>query len=236
MSKKVAIIQPCYIPWKGYFDIINSVDEFIIYDDVQYTKRHWVNRNKIKTPQGLQWLTIPVNVKGRHKQKINEVTIVNHYWRKKHWKSIDFAYKKTAFFESYRHVVEGLFFNGSERNLLEINKSFIVKICLILGIQTKISVASDYNYEEYTDNVSNVINLLKKANASIFINSPTAKQYMNESMFIPHGIQLLWADYLGYPEYTQLYPPFDHHVSIIDLIFNTGDDAPKYMKSFMKKE
>ena len=99
--KKIAISQSNYIPWKGYFDLINSVDEFILYDDMQYTKRDWRNRNKIKTPQGLQWLTIPVHTKAKYYQKISEVMISDKDWATEHWQKIKQNYFKAKFFFNF---------------------------------------------------------------------------------------------------------------------------------------
>lgn len=104
MGKKVAILQSNYIPWKGYFDIINMVDEFILYDDMQYTRRDWRNRNKIMTPTGLIWLTIPVENKGKFYQKINETKVLDHEWVDKHWRSIQYNYAKTEYFRNMKNA------------------------------------------------------------------------------------------------------------------------------------
>ncbi|MFW5835685.1 MAG: WbqC family protein, partial [bacterium] len=101
-GKKIAILQSNYIPWKGYFDIINYVDEFIVYDDAQYTRRDWRNRNLIKTPRGLKWLTIPVEVKGKYTQTIYETKIADKNWAEKHWKSIRHNYNEADCFEEFR--------------------------------------------------------------------------------------------------------------------------------------
>src|SRR5262245_47310638 len=108
-GKRVAIVQSNYIPWKGYFDLINSVDEFVLFDDVQYTRRDWRNRNKIKTPQGLLWLTIPVEVKGKFQQKIHDTRVSDLRWQTKHWQSIAQAYGKARYFAEYRECFENLY-------------------------------------------------------------------------------------------------------------------------------
>ena len=100
--KKLAIVQSNYIPWKGYFDMINMVDEFILYDDCQFTKRDWRNRNKIKTPNGSQWLTIPVDVKGKYQQKIKDTVVSDPEWSKKHWTAITHNYCKASFFDNFK--------------------------------------------------------------------------------------------------------------------------------------
>jgi hypothetical protein len=126
--KKIAISQSNYIPWKGYFDLINSVDEFTLYDDAQYTRRDWRNRNKIKTPQGLQWLTIPVDVKGKYFQKINETKISDKGWGVKHWQQIKQNYAKAKNFKKYKDIFEELYLSCKEEYLSEINHKFIIAI------------------------------------------------------------------------------------------------------------
>ena len=107
-SKRVAIVQSNYIPWKGYFDLINSVDEFVLFDDMQYTRRDWRNRNKIKTPQGLKWLSIPVKVKGKYYQKINETKIEKRDWANKHWKTISMNYRDSPHFKKFENEIGGI--------------------------------------------------------------------------------------------------------------------------------
>ena len=140
MEKRVAILQSNYIPWKGYFDLINSVDEFIFYDDMQYTKRDWRNRNKISTPNGLLWLSIPVTVKGKYFQKINETTISDPEWAKNHWETIKQFYGKAKFFEDYGQPFEEFYLSCEEKYLSNINFRLIQIINRILNINTKFSI------------------------------------------------------------------------------------------------
>lgn len=228
LYKKVAIIQPNYIPWKGYFDIINMVDEFVIYDDVQYTKNDWRNRNKIKTNTGVIWVTIPV--KHSISQKIYDVTVLNKNWRKKHWSTISQNYSKSTYFKYYKIIFEELYLNSEEKYLTSINLEFILKINEILGILTNISCSHDYNLTE--GRIERLIDLVKKVNGKEYISGPAAKNYINEKMFNENGIKLSWMDYNNYPLYNQLFPPFEHGVSILDLIFNEGPNAIKFLKSF----
>jgi hypothetical protein len=230
MSKKVAIVQSNYIPWKGYFDLINSVSEFILFDDMQYTKRDWRNRNKIKTQNGLMWLTIPVRVKNRYRQKIREVVISDPRWNHRHWKSIVHNYSRAKYFPVYRELFDGLYLGSTERFLSQINYRFLTAVCEILGISTKLSWSMDYRLVE--GKTERLVDLCKQAGATEYISGPTAKGYIDEELFRSEGITLRYMDYSGYPEYTQLFPPFEHHVSIIDLIFNEGPNAPRYMRSF----
>ncbi len=228
--KKVAIIQSNYIPWKGYFDVINLVDEFILLDDVQYTRRDWRNRNLIKTPAGLQWLSIPVNVKDNYFAKINEVTIADKQWPQKHWASIKQNYTKAPYFKEYKNFFEELYMNMQESYLSGVNYTFIQAITGLLGIQTKLSWSTDYGAPEGKN--ERLLELCKRAGAAEYISGPAAKGYLNESLFNEQHIQVTWMDYSGYIPYGQQYPPFEHGVSILDLIFNEGPAAPRFMKSF----
>lgn len=228
--KRVAILQSNYIPWKGYFDIINSVDEFIVYDDMQYTRRDWRNRNKIKTPQGSIWLTIPVEVKGKYYQKINETLISEKDWNIKHWKTISFNYAKAPFFAEYRNFFEELFMGCTDKSLSKINYRFISGIASLLNIKTKISWSMDYRIID--SKTERLVDICLQAGATEYISGPSAKGYIVDEMFDAAGIKLSYMNYDSYPEYKQIYPPFDHFVSIIDLIFNVGPNFAEYMKPF----
>jgi hypothetical protein len=230
--KKIAILQSNYIPWKGYFDMINSVDEFILYDTAQFTKNDWRNRNKIKTHNGINWLTIPV--KHSISQKINEIQVLNDLWKIKHWKTISQSYSKSIFFKDYKTLFKDLYLNISETFLSKINYNFICEINKILGIKTKISWSTDYDL--IGGKTERLVDLCKQAQATEYITGPAAKSYINEKMFLSEDIKITWMDYSGYPEYNQLFPHFEHGVSILDLIFNEGPNAAKYMKSFKRNE
>lgn len=228
--KKIAISQSNYIPWKGYFDLINMVDEFILYDDMQYTKRDWRNRNKIQTPQGLKWLSIPVEVKGKYFQKISETKISEKDWGKKHWNTIKHNYSKAKYFEEYKSIFEELFLNSNEEYLSQINYQFIIAICKILGINTKIRWSSEFKLID--GQTEKLLGICKDCSADIYISGPAAKDYFDEELAEREKIQVEWMDYSGYPEYIQLNQPFEHGVTILDLIFNEGTNATKFMKSF----
>lgn len=230
MHKSVAIVQSNYIPWKGYFDLINLVDEFIIFDDMQYTRRDWRNRNKIKTPSGLMWLTIPIKVKNRYFQKICESIISDPLWNKKHWKAIRLNYSRTFYFNNFTDIFEELYLGSDEKKLSDLNFRFIKVICNILGIDSKLSWSMDYNLIE--GKTERLVDLCKQSGATSYLSGPSAKGYIDEDLFESEGIDLEYINYSMYPEYTQMHPPFEHGVSIIDLIFNEGPNAPKFMLSF----
>ncbi|NIY94216.1 WbqC family protein [Vibrio diazotrophicus] len=228
MACKVAISQSNYIPWKGYFDLIANVDVFVLYDDMQYTKRDWRNRNKIQTINGPQWLTIPVEVKGKYFQRINETITSDNSWRRKHWAAISQNYSKSKFFEQYRDVFASLYLNNDETYLSKINALFIKEICLILGIDTKIISSSDFTLG--AGKSEKLLNICKALNANTYVSGPAAKNYLSEDLFEQESISVEWMDYKDYQEYTQVYQPFEHSVTVLDLIFNEGHNARKFMK------
>ena len=230
MDKTIAVVQSNYIPWRGYFDLINSVDEFILYDDMQYTIRDWRNRNLIKTANGPLWLTIPVEVKGKYCQKIKDVTVSDSQWARKHWASISHSYSKAKYFSASKELFGSLYASADERFLSRINHRFINAVCQFLGIKTTISWSMDYAL--HGDKTEKLVNLCKQAGATHYLSGPAARSYLTEECFTSQGISVSFMDYSGYPEYTQLYPPFEPGLSILDLIFNEGPNATRYMKSF----
>jgi hypothetical protein len=228
MTRSVAIVQSCYIPWKGYFDLIASVDEFILYDDRQFTRRDWRNRNRIKTPQGSQWLTIPVETKGRYHQRIDETVIGDPRWAEQHWKTIVHNYAGAPYFPDYREQLEALYESATASRLSVVNRRFLEAIGRLLGITTTLSWSTDYEAEG--TKTERLVSLCRAAEATHYLSGPSARSYLDESAFAAAGIDLQYFDYSDYPEYEQLHPPFDHAVTVLDLILNTGPEAPRYMK------
>lgn len=226
--KKVAILQSNYIPWKGYFDMIAAVDEFILYDDMQYTRRDWRNRNQIKTPQGVQWLTVPVLVKGKYHQKICETEIDGTDWAATHWKALAQNYKRAPHFAEIASWLEPLYISESFTQLSNLNRRFIEAICFYLGIKTTITYSSDYNLRE--GKTERLADLCVQAGGTEYISGPAAKDYVDEKVFANLGIKLTWFEYAGYPEYPQLWGDFTHGVTILDLLFNCGKETPHYMR------
>lgn len=228
--KKAIITQSNYIPWKGYFDAINTVDEFIIYDDMQYTKRDWRNRNKIKTPNEVIWLSIPVEVKGKFFQKIKDTQISDPEWNKNHWATIKHNYAKAKHFNEYKDIFENAYLNCNYKFLSEINYHFIKIICDLLDIKTSIRWSSEFDLAE--GKTEKLVDLCVKIGATDYFSGPAAKNYMEENLFTEKNINVHYFDYSGYPPYTQLYGDFTHEVTILDLLFNEGPAAKKFMKSF----
>jgi len=226
--KKIAILQSNYIPWKGYFDMIAAVDEFILYDDMQYTRRDWRNRNQIKTPQGLQWLTVPVKVKGKYHQTIKETELDNQEWTKKHWGALLQNYKKAPHYKEITELLEPMYLQSNYTYLSELNRILIENICHYLSITTKITSSTDYQLIE--GKTERLVDLCVQASATEYISGPAAKNYVEAHLFEEKNIKLTWFDYSGYKEYPQLWGEFAHGVTILDLLFNCGKSSDLYMK------
>lgn len=226
--KRVAIVQSSYIPWKGYFDLVRSVDEFILFDDVQFTKRDWRSRNRIKTPQGPLWLSIPVDTKGRYLQAIKDAHVSDLSWVGTHWKSIATHYAKAPYFAMHRETLEALYRGCREERLSDINRRFIEGLSAILEIRTPLTWSMDY--EVPPGKTERLVALCRQAGATEYLSGPSARDYIDPALFAAAGIGLRYVDYSGYPEYPQLHPPFAHQVSVIDLILNVGPEALSYMK------
>ena len=227
--KKIAIVQSNYIPWKGYFDLIAHVDEFILYDDVQYTKRDWRNRNRIKTPTGLQWLTVPVLTKGSFKQKINETKIDGTKWQIDHWQSLEKNYSRAPYFIEVSSWLKPLFTENSYIYISELNRRFLFSICSYLGIKTKISSSSDYKL--FGDKTERLANLCVQSYGTEYVSGPAAKSYIDESVFSKMSLNFTWFNYGTYKEYPQQWSGFDHKLSILDLLFNCGEKSTIIYKS-----
>jgi hypothetical protein len=230
LRKTLAIVQSCYVPWKGYFDLINLADEFILYDDRQYTRRDWRNRNRIKTAQGVRWLTVPVEVKGRYTQRIDETRVSDPGWAARHWRTLSQSYAAAPFFERCRETLEPLYLGLDEPQLSRINRRLIGAVCGMLGIETKLSWSTDYDAKGTT--TARLLDLCEQAGATEYLTGPSAREYLDVALLEDEGISVRWMDYSGYPKYEQLHPPFEHTVTILDLLFHTGPEAPRYLKSF----
>lgn len=226
--KKVAVVQSNYIPWKGYFDLIAAVDEFILFDDMQYTRRDWRNRNKIKTPNGTQWLTVPVVAKGKYNQKIRETEIDGSSWSAVHWKSLELNYRRSNSFDEVAQWLRPLYLEADYTHLFSLNRKFIKAICDYLGISTRITTSSDYSLSE--GKTERLADLCLQAGAEEYVAGPASKDYIEEKVFLDSGVKLSWFDYGEHPEYPQLWGHFVHEVSIVDLLFNCGKRSERFLK------
>ena len=220
-EKKIAILQSNYIPWKGYFDLISFVDEFVIYDEVQYTKNDWRNRNQIKTPNGLQWLTIPVG--SNLSRKICEVSLPENNWRVKHWKTIEMNYKKAQYFKDVAEWLEPLYVDNQDTWLSDFNACLIRHICEYIGIQTKIRDSRSIDTE--TGQTKRLVEICKELAGTQYVSGQAARSYLDVGLFEQESIDISWFSYDNFPQYEQLWGEFEHNLSIIDVLFNCGPDS-----------
>lgn len=226
---KCVILQPSYIPWRGVFHQIHKADLFIFYDDVQYDARGWRNRNRVKTAHGPLWLTIPVHKKGAQTGNIpiKDIQIAwDKAWNAEHWKTLQVHYRRAPFFESYASLLEK-WYSRRDVYLADFTIEITIQIARELGIQhTQFGRSSIYpGVGSKTDRL---VSLLQAVGADHYITGPAARSYLDEQKFSQAGIHLEYMVY-EYPEYPQLYPPFDPQLSILDLLLMTGPDAPRYI-------
>ena len=175
---RIAIIQSCYVPWKGFFDLIGRCDEYVIFDRAQYVKRHWHNRNRIRTAAGVEWLTIPVISKGRYEQPIDEVEIEKP-WTQKHWRALELAYRRAPFFEALAPTVRGWYERAEkETRLTEVNVLFLCEIASLLGLRTRI--VRDFVYPVQGAKTERLLAIARAANANCYLSGPSAKAYLDE--------------------------------------------------------
>ncbi len=223
----VAVDQPNYIPWKGYFDLIHDVDLFVFYNDVQYTPRDWRNRNKIITSQGEKWLTVPV---GQNRNRlISEVRIDDHKWQKKHFDTIQYAYGRSPFYKKYLPFLQYVYLEKEWDYLYELDQYMIENIATnFLGIKTKFVDSRDFKKSGMKH--EKLLSLLDSlGSVDVYESGPAAKDYIVTDDYKKKGIGLAWKNYDGYPVYDQHSELFSHNVSILDLLFNVGDESPYYI-------
>lgn len=220
--KRIAIIQSNYIPWKGYFDIIDAVDEFIIYDECQYTRRDWRNRNKIKTPNGTAWMTIPVRVRGKYTQPICETEIDGDSWVEKHLSALHHNYAKAPFYSEVRPLLERMYADCQGENRLSmVNHRLLSGLCELLGIDTPLLWSMDIG-QPGCDAQIRILEICRARGADVYLSGPAARSYLVQEEFDARDIGLEWMDYSHYPEYPQSYPPFEHAVSAVDVFMHMG--------------
>ena len=229
--KKVAVLQSNYLPWKGYFDIINDVDLFIFHDDLQYTKDDWRNRNRIYRPHGPAWLTIPCGADENRlicQVGIKGLKIKKENFRHNHWRLIKDSYGRAPYFSLYKDFFEYVYMEKEWEFLHELNRYLITEIAgRFLRAKTKFADSRDYPAAGKKH--EKLLSLVKAAGAQVYVSGPAARDYIVAEDYQKAGIAITWKDYAGYPVYRQLREPFVHNVSIIDLLFNTGADAPYYI-------
>jgi len=231
----VVILQPSYIPWRGYFDQIRRADLFVFYDDIQYDKHGWRNRNQIKTHQGKQWLTIPAYTKGvTSGTPIKDVRIDwSKPWTKSHLKSITISYSKAPYFKKYLPMLESIYERRDE-----FLADFTIAVSILLARELGFTSTRFMRSSEFSNlkgqKTDRVIDVLQRIGATYYICGPSASSYMEPEKFEAAGIPFEYMQY-NYPEYTQLHPPYDPYVTILDLMFMMGPRAAEFISQTMKE-
>lgn len=224
----VTIHQPDFLPWLGFFDRWQKSDLFIVLDDVQFLRRGWHHRDKIKAPNGIQWLTVPVIKKGRYHQLINEVEIDNNdNWRQKHLKTLKFSYSKGPNIERIFNCIEKIY--GLKHKLLIDFNMDLLKFCAdILEIKTSVVLASTFSVKSKSS--QRLVDLVKVVGGDKYLTGSASKAYLNEKAFEEAGIKVCWQKF-DHPEYPQLYGGFKKMLSVLDFLIMASDEHVKLFKS-----
>jgi len=226
---RLVVLQSNYLPWKGYFDLMNAADLFVVYDSVQYTKNDWRNRNRIVTKQGLSWLTIPVVTAGLADQAIQDARVQDSRWATKHWRSIEQNVGKRAYFSQYRDSWSQWFDEAASfDHLHHINLLFLRGLASQLGIATPLEIDAKYLPLEGTP-TARLVELCRRTGATSYLTGPAALGYLERELFEAAGVALEVIDYGHYPTYGQVGEEFAHGVSVIDLLANVGPGARSHL-------
>jgi hypothetical protein len=229
VPKRVAIVQSNYLPWRGYFDLIASVDAFVLFDSAQFTKRDWRNRNQIKTGHGLSWLTVPVTTRGHFVQSIRETRVSDRSWPERHWRMIEAAYREADHFPEYGPRLASALRDADAGTLSEVNACLLRKVCGWLDIDTPLHSDADLAVDGEAS--ARLLGICQKLGAETYVSGPKARDYLDVGLFANAGVQVEWFDYQGFPTYPQLHGDFVHAVSIVDLLLNQGPAARQYLRA-----
>jgi hypothetical protein len=222
-ARRLAILQSNYIPWRGYFDLIASVDDFVLLDTVQYTKNDWRNRNRIKTPRGTEWLTIPIHRPFGLASRIIDVRASLPDWPSRHLDRLGATYRRAHAFDDVWPVIQDWYHSSPIDRLSAVNRHFINRICEYLGIRTRLWCSTDF--ELPADRNDRLIHLCRRLGAGEYLTGPSAMVYLDQERFRAAGIAVRFVNYAGFADYEQLHPPFESAVTVLDPIFHAGTDA-----------
>ncbi len=219
--------QPQYLPWLGYFEKIDRADRFVLLDDVQYKKNEWQNRNRIKGAEGPQWITVPV--KAHLGLKINETEIDNSKpWVKDHLKSLTTNYHPAPFYDLYYPKLEEFYQQKQWETIGEINVALIEYLLDLIGIsKDKCVLSSSLNVTAAS--TERLVELGKKLKANAYLSGPDGKNYMDLALFEEANIEVLFQEY-NHPEYPQLFSSFQSHLTVLDLLFNCGQQSLEILR------
>ncbi len=229
MRKRIAVLQPGYLPWLGYFDQLARVDLFVHYDDVQYTRRDWRNRNRVKGPTGPVWLTVPVASKGQRETLICDVQIANQEWQRKHLATVERFYRRCAHFEAGYALLEKLLTQRWDR-LCELCIAGTELLARELGIATPTIRSSELSGCAELTKSDRLIAICRQLGATEYLSGSAARAYLDVEAFRAAGIEVLFQEY-QHPEYPQAWGEFTPYLSVVDLLMNTGRGAREVVLS-----
>ena len=214
--------QPVYLPWLGLFHKIACSERFCIFDIAQYQTKDFNNRNKIKTNTGPIWLSVPVESKGHLEKKLCDIKIVDNGWNRKHFKSIDLAYRKALFYADYIGDLETILVRTRYTYLADLNLATLEFGLKSLGINVPIDTASTHDFQGHKSDL--VLDMCKKLGATYYIFGEQGNNYADVDSFLDCGINVYFQDY-KHPVYPQLHGDFEPYMSVIDLLFNVGPES-----------
>jgi hypothetical protein len=223
----VVILQPGYLPWLGFFDQMRRSDVFVYYDDVQFDKHGWRNRNRIKTPAGPLWLSVPVLHSGRHGQPILEVEIDNRLpWARKQISSIRQNYAKAPYLDDYLPGLNAVL-QRSWKYLVDLDMRVVELMGTWLDIQPRIARSSELGIEGKKS--ARLLDICRHFGADCYISGDAAKDYLDSELFAANGVRVEWQEY-QHPVYPQLHGDFLPYLSALDMVLNTGATSQKIIK------
>lgn len=229
MTSTCVILQPSYVPWRGYFDLVHQADVFVFYDDVQYDKHGWRNRNRVKTAQGTQWMTIPVRAAGNVDEGLRILDVKTNpaaRWAKKHAQTLRQSYARAPHFTEFAPLVDEIYAESTE-SLCEFTIASTVRLARALGVEhTRFVRASELGVGG--ERSPRLVEIVRAVGATRYLSGPSAAAYLEPERFVAAGLELAYAEY-DYPEYPQLHPPYDGAVTIWDTLFMLGAEAPDYI-------
>lgn len=219
---RISIIQPGYLPWLGFFELMYNCDLFVIFDDVQYTKKDWRSRNRIRSKNGWLWLTVPVLTKGKRFQLISEARInYSTNWQLKHLRTLEINYHKAKYFKEYFCSFKEIL-SRKHDYLINLDLEIIYWFSQGLGIDRPVLKSSTLKTSGKRE--ERIIEICKKLGARELYDSKAASFFLNAEDFKNEGINVIFQDY-SHPVYTQVYKPFVPYMSTIDLLFSHGADS-----------
>jgi hypothetical protein len=234
-GKTIVILQSNYLPWKGYFDLMAAADEFLLFDEVQYTKNDWRNRNRIVLDGRLHWLTLPVRTAGRFGTAIRDVEVARADWATAHWQTLTQAYRGAPHFKTAAGVLEETYAAAAPlASLTEINERFLRAIAALLRLEATI-LRADIVPRTTDDPTQRLLEICRARKATTYVSGPAARSYLELAAFREAGIDVLFADYGGYPAYPQGTRSFEHGVSVVDPLMQCGPDARRHLKAFERR-